>query len=266
MDTRPIGIFDSGVGGLTVAKQVIKAIPNEDTIYFGDTARVPYGTKSKETVTEFSRQIMRFLISKNVKAVVIACNTVSSNSYHELRAEFDIPIIEVVGPGVESCLEITKTNRVGIIGTSATIASGAYEKRLKAARPGIRVFQKPCPLFVSLAEEGFTENDIAKLTVKTYLTELKEKNIDSLILGCTHYPMLKKTIGEFMGESVKIVDPAVETAHKMKDCLRENNMTGNETEGKHIFYCSDDCGQFNLICKANLGIDYPVHKESAEKY
>ncbi|MCD7777741.1 MAG: glutamate racemase [Clostridiales bacterium] len=266
MDKRPIGIFDSGVGGLTVVKQVIKAMPGEDTVYFGDTARVPYGSKSKETVTEFSRQIMRFLLKQDVKAVIIACNTVSSNSYHDLEAEFNIPIIEVVSPGVESCLAVTKTNRVGVIGTAATIKSGAYEHRLKAARPEIQVFQKSCPLFVPLAEEGFTENDIAKLTVKTYLKELKDKNIDSLILGCTHYPMLKKTIGEYMGEEVKIVDPATETAHKMKDFLESRNMTSGKEKGSHIFYCSDNCSQFNMICNKNLGIQCRVHKENAERY
>lgn len=266
MDKRPIGIFDSGVGGLTVVKQVIKALPKEDTVYFGDTARVPYGSKSKETVTEFSRQIMRFLIEKDVKAVIIACNTVSSNSFKALREEFDIPITEVVGPGVESCIAATKNGRVGVIGTQATVASGAYENGIKAKNGSIQVFQKACPLFVPLAEEGFTENDIAKLTVKTYLKELKEKNIDTLILGCTHYPMLKRTIGEYMGDKVHIVDPAMETAHKMKDYLEGHNMTGDENEGRHIFYCSDNCKQFNMICSKNLGINCHVHKVNIEKY
>ncbi len=266
MDKRPIGIFDSGVGGLTVFKQVIKALPNEDTIYFGDTARVPYGSKSKETVTEFSRQIMRFLIKNDVKAVIIACNTVSSNCFEALRAEFDLPITEVVGPGVESCLAATKNGRVGVISTQATINSGAYENGIKAKDSSIKVFQKACPLFVSLAEEGFTENDIARLMVKTYLQELKEKNIDTLILGCTHYPMLKKTIGEFMGDEVHIVDPAMETARSMKSCLERLSMTGEEKEGSHIFYCSDNCKQFNAICKKNLGLECRVHKMNVEKY
>ena len=266
MDTRPIGIFDSGVGGLTVVREVIKAMPLEDTIYFGDTARVPYGSKSKETVTDFSRQIMRFLISKNVKAIIIACNTVSSNCYNILKSEFDIPIIEVVNPGVESCLKVTKSNRVGVIGTATTIKSHAYEERLKEQRNNIVVFQKPCPLFVPLAEEGFTENDIAKLTAATYLKELKDKNIDSLILCCTHYPLLKKTIGEYMGMDVKIVDPAAETAHKMKDFLTSQNMEGDKNPGKHVFYCSDNCSQFNEICSKNLGIECHVHKVDIEKY
>ncbi len=266
MDVRPIGIFDSGVGGLTVVREVINAMPLEDTVYFGDTARVPYGSKSKETVTEFSRQIMRFMISKNVKAVIIACNTISSNCYDILSREFDIPIIEVVNPGVESCLKVTKTNRVGVIGTNTTINSHAYEKKLKEKREGIVVYQKPCPLFVPLAEEGFTENAIARLTAETYLRELKDKNIDSLILGCTHYPMLKKTISDYMGKDVNIVDPAAETAHKMKDYLKEHNMSGDDKKAKHVFYCSDNCGRFNEICSKNLGIECRVHKIDIERY
>lgn len=266
MDTRPIGIFDSGVGGLTVAGQVIKALPHEDIIYFGDTARIPYGTKSTETVTQFSRQIMHFLLENNVKAVIIACNTVSSNCYETLKKEFDIPIIEVVIPGVETCLSLTKTNRVGVIGTEATIRSRSYENRLKEARPGIEVFPKACPLFVSLAEEGFTENEIAKLTVKTYLGELKEKNIDTLILGCTHYPLLKKTISEFMGEHVGIVDPAKETAHKMKDYLEAHGLTGDNTCGRRTFFCSDNTEKFDMICRRSLGIDCKARKINIEKY
>lgn len=266
MDKRPIGIFDSGVGGLTVVRQVIKTMPNEDTVYFGDTARVPYGSKSKETVTEFSKQIMRFLLKQNVKAVIIACNTVSSNSYEDLKSCFDIPIIEVVGPGVESCVGVTKNNKVGVIGTEATIKSHAYEKGLKAAKPGIEVYQKACPLFVPLAEEGLVDNSIARLTAEHYLKELKEKGVDSLILGCTHYPILKKTIGEYMGDDVCIVDPAKETAHKMRNYLANRNMAGDERCGNHIFYCSDNCEKFNEICNNNLGIECRVHKIDIEKY
>lgn len=266
MDVRPIGIFDSGIGGLTVVKEVIKAMPDEDIIYFGDTARIPYGSKSKETVTEFSRQIMRFLISKNVKAVIIACNTVSSNCYETLRSEFDIPIVEVVKPGVESCLNVTKTDRVGVIGTASTIKSHAYERRLKKAREDIVVFQKSCPLFVPLAEEGFTDNEIVKLTTEFYLKELKEKNIDALILGCTHYPHLKKTISEYMGKGVTIVDPATETAHKMKDFLSKNNMEGNSEKAKRYFYCSDNSEQFDEVCLHALGIESRSQKIDIEKY
>ena len=268
MDNRPIGVFDSGVGGLTVAKQIIKILPCEDIVYFGDTARVPYGAKSPETITKFSEQIIRFLLEKNVKAVVIACNTVSSNCYESLSETFkELPIIEVVTPGVESCLKTTKNKKVGLIGTKGTVTSGAYERRLKAADSEIQVFKKACPLFVPLAEEGWTENDIAKLTVKEYLSELVNNGIDSLILGCTHYPILKATIGEFIGEKITIVDPAKETAHKLMEFLEKNDMlTENEYEGKKEFYVSDNYANFDQLCKRVLKYKCKAEKVDIEKY
>lgn len=267
MDNRPIGIFDSGVGGLTVVKEVIKELPYEETIYFGDTARVPYGAKSKETVTKFSNQIIRFLISKKVKAVIIACNTVSSNSFDELTQEFvNLPIIEVVGPGVESCIKATENNIVGVIGTQATIESGAYEKRIKAVRPDIKVYSKACPLFVPLAEEGWTKNEVAKKTAEIYLKELTESGMDSIILGCTHYPLLKACIGETVGEKVKIVNPAAATAKKMKEFLEKNNMLNNGNTEKHTFYVSDNTKKFNDICSVTLKHNYSAQKVDIERY
>lgn len=267
MDNRPIGIFDSGVGGLTVVKEVIKALPFEETVYFGDTARVPYGAKSKETVTKFSSQIIRFLLSKNVKAVIIACNTVSSNCYEELKAEFpELPIIEVVGPGIESCLKTTKNNIVGIIGTEATVKSGAYEKGLKAQRKDIKVFSKACPLFVPLAEEGWTNNEVAKKTAEIYLKDLIESGMDSIILGCTHYPLLKACIGETVGENVKIVNPAAATAKKMKDYLQANNMLNEGNTEKHTFYVSDNTQKFSDICSVTLKHKYSAEKVDIDKY
>ena len=169
MDKRPIGVFDSGVGGLTVVKQIMKTLPQENIIYFGDTARLPYGTKSKKTVTKFSKQIVRFLLTKNVKAVIIACNTASSNSLEELRQTFDIPIFGVIVPGVEEALRSTKNKKVGIIGTASTIRSKAYETLIAQTDKSIEVYAKPCPLFVSLVEEGWTENAVSKLTAEIYL-------------------------------------------------------------------------------------------------
>lgn len=267
MDNRPIGIFDSGVGGLTVVKEVIKALPFEETVYFGDTARVPYGAKSKETVTKFSSQIIRFLISKNVKAVIIACNTVSSNCYEELKKEFPkLPIIEVVGPGVESCLKTTQNNVVGIIGTEATVKSGAYEKGLKAQNKNIKVYSKACPLFVPLAEEGWTNNEVSKRVAEIYLKDLVESGMDSIILGCTHYPLLKACIGETVGEKVKIVNPAAATAKKMKAYLEANNMLNEGNTEKHTFYVSDDNEKFNDICSVTLKHKYIAEKVDIEKY
>ena len=208
MDNRPIGIFDSGVGGLTVVKEIVKCLPNENIVYFGDTARVPYGDKSKDVVTKYSKQIVRFLMTKNVKAIIAACNTVSSNSMEELRKEFDIPFVGVVEPGVKSVLETTKNKKVGIIGTEATVRSGMYSRLIHQADSSIEVFSKPCPLFVPLAEEGWYENDVAKMTASIYLDELICCGIDTLLLGCTHYPLLKQCIGETIGDEIKIVDPA----------------------------------------------------------
>lgn len=267
MDNRPIGIFDSGVGGLTVVKQVIKVLPNEETIYFGDTARVPYGSKTKETVTKFSSQIIRFLKSKNVKAIIIACNTVSSNCYEELKEEFpDMPIIEVVTPGIESCIATTKTKRVGVIGTMSTINSGAYEKGLRIRDKEIQVFSKACPLFVPLAEEGWTDNEITRLTVATYLQELLDKDIDSVILGCTHYPLLKSCIAEVVGEKITIVDPAKATALKMKEYLERNDMLNEGVDEKHTFYESDNDIKFEDICELVLKKHYTAMQIDIEKY
>lgn len=268
MDNRPIGVFDSGVGGLTVVKQIIKVLPEENLVYFGDTARVPYGAKSKATVTKFSEQIIRFLKTKNVKAIVIACNTVSSNCYESLSATFpELPIIEVVTPGVESCLAATKNKKVGLIATQGTVTSGAYERRLKNADSEIQVFKKACPLFVPLAEEGWTNNEVAKLTVKQYLSELVAKGIDSVILGCTHYPLLKACIGEFVGEGVTIVDPAKATAIKLKNYLQMNDMlTDNVGEGNREFYVSDEYAKFDDICKRVLHYTCKAEKVDIEKY
>lgn len=267
MDNRPIGIFDSGVGGLTVVKQVIKVLPNEETIYFGDTARVPYGSKTKETVTKFSSQIIRFLKTKNVKAIIIACNTVSSNCYDELKAEFsDIPIIEVVTPGVESCISTTKNKRVGLIATLATVNSGAYEKKIKAINSEIEVYSKACPLFVPLAEEGWTDNEVAKLTVKKYLQELIDRDIDTIILGCTHYPLLKNCIAQIVGEGVTIVDPAKATAIKMKQYLEKNDMLNEGVQNKHTFFESDNDIKFEDICELVLKKHYKAVTVDIEKY
>ena len=233
MDNRPIGIFDSGVGGLTVAKQVIKVLGNENIVYFGDTARLPYGSKSKETVTRFSKQIVRFLKTKDVKAVIIACNTASSNSLEELKETFDLPIFGVVVPGASEAVKATKNKKVGIIGTVGTVRTNAYKKLICEADSSIEVFSKACPLFVPLVEEDWTNNEITKLTAEKYLSELLKEGIDSLVLGCTHYPLLKKCIGDVVGDNVKLVDPAKATALTVKNFLTENNMLNDGTEENH---------------------------------
>ncbi len=261
-----IGIFDSGVGGLTVVSEVIKALPNENIIYFGDTARVPYGSKSKETVTKYSKQIMNFLISKNVKAVIVACNTASSNSYDELVQSFDVPIIEVVRPGVQLCLSTPDVKNVGVIGTERTIISGAYEKFLKAQRPDITVFSKACPLFVPLAEEGWTDNDVSALTAKMYLQDFYDKDIDALILGCTHYPLLKDCIQKTLKDAV-IINPAEAAAFEIKRFLEDKNCLNDcEESPVYTFFASDNTEKFNAVCKTVLGKSYNAEIIDIEKY
>lgn len=265
IDNRPIGIFDSGVGGLTVVKEVVKVMPNENIVYFGDTARVPYGSKSKETIYKFSCRIIRFLKEQNVKAIIIACNTVSSNCYEELKQQFpDIPIIEVLYSGVKSSIATTKNNKIGVIGTEGTIRSNKYEEEIKKIIPHAEVFSKACPLFVPLAEEGFTDNQVTIDIAKIYLEELNNK-IDCLILGCTHYPLLKDSIKKALEGDIKIVNPALETAKKMQRYLEKNNMQ-NFDGGNYHFFVSDYSDKFNFICKKLLQKDYTTHKIDIENY
>ena len=227
----PIGVFDSGVGGLTVVKEIMRQLPGENMVYFGDTARVPYGSKSQATVLKYSRQIVHFLKQKEVKAIVIACNTASALALDAIKEEIDIPIIGVVEPGAKMAAESTKTNSIGIIGTESTIKSGIYAKYLRKMNPDITVVSRACPLFVPLVEEGLLEDRITDDVIERYLHELKEYGIDSLILGCTHYPLIRNAIGRYMGPDVNLVNPAYETAKSLKIMLKEQellNTSGNQ--------------------------------------
>ncbi|MEG0906734.1 MAG: glutamate racemase [Cellulosilyticaceae bacterium] len=258
MNNRPIGIFDSGVGGLTVVKDVMKQLPNESIVYFGDTARVPYGSKSKGTVTKFSAQIIRFLIKQDVKAIIIACNTVNSNCIEELRAQFpDIPISGVVEPGVAMALRTTKNKRIGVIGTEATINSGRYPELLKSANKELEVFGKACPVFVPLVEDGWAEHHVTQEVASVYLAELLEQKIDSLILGCTHYPMLTSTIQKVVGAEVTLLNPANEAAHQMGEFLREHALC-SEVLPTYKFYVSDHAERVKSVAK--MFLDYPVEE------
>lgn len=267
MNNRPIGIFDSGVGGLTVVKDVMKQLPNESIIYFGDTARVPYGSKSKTTVTKFSAQIIKFLIKQDVKAIIIACNTVNSNCIEELRRQFpDVPISGVVEPGVTMALRTTKNGRIGVIGTEATIASGRYPELLKAADEKLEVFGKACPVFVPLVEDGWAEHGVTEEVASVYLKELLDQKIDSLILGCTHYPMLTNTIQKVVGQGVELINPANEAAHQMGEYLREHDMQA-DTLPTYKFYVSDHAERVKSVAK--MFLDYPVEEVDTidiEKY
>jgi glutamate racemase len=216
---KAIGIFDSGIGGLTVLKEIIAKLPEENTIYLGDTARVPYGIRSPETVTRYSFENTRFLLSQEIKMLVVACNTASAVSLDAVKKEFPLPIIGVLEPGARAAVAVTKTRKVGVIGTEATINSGAYEKAIKKLGADIEVFSLPCPLFVPLVEEGWIENDVAELVALKYLAGLKDKRIDTLVLGCTHYPLLKVVITKAMGSGITLIDSATETAREVADIL-----------------------------------------------
>jgi len=244
-DQRPIGIFDSGVGGLTVFSQVEKILPNEDIVYFGDTARVPYGTKSKETVTKFSVENVEFLMEHDVKLVLVACNTVSSLSLDFLKRCFRVPLIGVIGPGAKAAISVTRNNRIGVIGTQATISSGAYEKAIRKISLQNLLFTQSCPLFVPLVEEGWIDKGVAYDIASVYLKPLKAKKVDTLILGCTHYPLLKGVIAKVMGPKVLLVDSAKEVAKEAKAVLDSSGLLNPRGGRKvHKFFVSDEPARF----------------------
>lgn len=264
----PLGVFDSGVGGLTVVKEIFQQLPNEKIIYFGDTARVPYGTKSKETVTRFSLEIVHFLQKKQVKLIIVACNTASAYALDELRNKFKKkPIIGVIEPGARAALEKTSTGRIGLIGTEGTIKSKTYErtfKKLNSGKSPIKVFSHLCPLFVPLVEEGWLNKKVTYQIASEYLAPLKKEKIDVLLLGCTHYPLLGKVIQGVIGNQVKIINSARETVKEVKKLLEEKNLfRKNRIPPRHRFYVSDAPEKFQALSKHFLGPDYkkisPIH-------
>lgn len=266
---KAIGIFDSGVGGLTVLKEIIKVLPQEDTIYVGDTARVPYGTKSPETVTRYSLEIASFLVKRDIKLLVVACNTASAASLEALTERLPIPVVGVIEPGARRAVATTRTGKVGVIGTEGTIRSSAYAKAIKRLNPEVEVITRACPLFVPLAEEGWTDNEVARLSARTYLAGLREQGVDTIVLGCTHYPLLKRVIGETVGEDVRLVDSAEETARTVADILRSRGLLRPEGEqGNHHFFVTDVPAGFirvgNRFIGGRLGDVYQVSLD-AEK-
>ncbi|MGO9378270.1 MAG: glutamate racemase [Dissulfurispiraceae bacterium] len=252
-NNNPIGIFDSGIGGLTVFKEVSNMLPNEDIIYLGDTARVPYGIRSAETVARYSFECADFLMNKLVKVLVVACNTVSAVSLPEIRDRVPIPVIGVIEPGARAAVTATINKRIGVIGTEATIKSSAYFRALKAIDTAVEVSGLACPLFVPLVEEGWTEGEITKLVVEKYLTQLKDKDIDTIVLGCTHYPLLKGIIQEVM-DGITIIDSAVETGKSLKLVLSEGPLLKHSQEaGAHKFFVTDSTEKFVAVGERFLG-------------
>lgn len=262
--TAPIGVFDSGVGGLTVAREIMRNLPMEKIIYFGDTARLPYGSKSKETILRYSRQIVSFLMDNGVKAIVIACNTASALALEELEKEIDIPIIGVVKPGARVAARETRANRVGVIATEATINSQLYPELIHKINPEITVIGKACPLFVSLVEEGWRKDPVTEIVARRYLKELQDQDIDTLILGCTHYPLLRGLIGEIMGEGVRLVNPAYETSLALKQLLADRDLLNpgvTEEEFPYRFFVSDAADKFKRFANSILPYDVEMTQQ-----
>ena len=242
-----IGVFDSGIGGLTVLKEIRKVLPNEKIFYFGDTARVPYGEKTNELITRYSKEIVEFLLDKEVSAIVVACNTATALALEELRKTFKIPIIGVIKAGAKTAINTTKSGNIGVIGTKATVNSKRYEEEIKKLSENVKVIAKACPLFVPAVEEGILDGKLVDQIIKTYLDDF-EKEIDTLILGCTHYPLLKSAIGKIY-TNLNIVDPARETALDLKEILEEKNLLKNDaTKNREVkYYVTDGKDKFKEI-------------------
>lgn len=254
-DSRPIGIFDSGLGGLTVLQAVHTLMPRENIVYFGDSGRAPYGTKSSETVLKYTFQDMNFLCGKNVKMIVIACNTAGACSLETVSRVYSLPIVDVVGAGAEAAVNATRTGAIGIIGTTATVLSGVYERAIKRRLPDARFFAKACPLFVPLVEEGWWNHAVTRLVAEEYLAELRKNKIDTLVLGCTHYPYLQEVIGSVMGENVTLINSASAVAVRVKHVLEAHGLCADAEGGEGFvkYYTSDSVEKFKYLGGIFLG-------------
>lgn len=271
MNNNAIGVFDSGLGGLTCLKELNKLIPNENVIYFGDTARLPYGTRSRETILEYAAQDIAFIKNKGVKLIIAACGTVSSVLGSGKTSDGDVPFTGVLLPAAQAACGITRNGKVGVIGTEATIKSGAYGKAVRSIRPEISVIGNSCPMFVPLVENGYTDRDnpVTKLVVEQYLAPIKREGVDTLILGCTHYPIIRDTIADYMGDSVKIISSGEEAAKFAYNMLTAKDMLASREEiGTNTYYTSDSVELFEENARAFLGsemIKGDVHKAAIDE-
>lgn len=270
-DNRPIGVFDSGIGGLTVLREIISRLPGESTVYFGDDGRSPYGNKSHDTIIKYSLQDMMFLEEQDVKMIVIACNTASTHAYDVLKKHSKVPVVEVVYPGAEAAVRATKNGKIGIIATNATVSSGLYETAVRQAGSdieGLEIIQKACPLFVSLAEEGWWDDEIAVKTAERYLQPVKDFGVDTVVLACTHYPLLAGTIGKVMGPDVTLINSGISVASVVEKVLDENNMRSDGKEVTRSFFTSDDADRFESVASPFLGRGLPkgTKKFTVDKY
>jgi glutamate racemase len=254
VSAQPIGVFDSGVGGLTVVHELLRQLPRESLVYFGDTARVPWGNKSPDTVRRYSREILRFLLERDVKMIVVACNTASAHALDDLRRIATVPVVGVVEPGARAAVLASRLGRIGVIGTGGTVRSGAYQRAILAAAPAATVVQRACPLFVPLVEEGWLDHPATRLIAHEYLDPLKPAGIDTLVLGCTHYPLLKPLLGEVMGGGVTLIDSAEETAAEVTRVLEREGLQAPEVARAHAgFVVSDAPEAFEKVGAAFLG-------------
>jgi len=253
---KPIGVFDSGVGGLTVARELFRQLPSEDIIYFGDTARVPYGIRSKETVIRFSIEDTLFLLKHDIKLICVACNTVSSVALPVIKNHFKVPMVGVINPGAREAVYATRNKRIGVIGTRGTIKSRAYENEIMQLDSGVSVYAAACPLFVPFVEEGWLKGKVVEEVARKYLLPLKDAKVDTVILGCTHYPLLKAVIRKIMGERVTLVDSAKQVAIEVKKILAGEELLSGSGKGKHRFYVSDNPEWFSGLAGKFLG--YPI--------
>jgi len=250
----PIGIFDSGIGGLTVLKEIMRRMPGEETVYLGDTARVPYGVRSPETVMRYSFESTKFLSSKGIKILVVACNTVSSVSLETIRETVSVPVVGVIEPGAKAAMGATNNGKIGVIGTAATIRSSAYSRAIRAIDSSAKVFELPCPLFVPLVEEGWTEGTIVELIAEKYLAEIRDTGIDTLVLGCTHYPLLKNVLAKIMGNDVGLIDSAIETAREIEMILGSSALLRDRSAlPDHRFFVTDSPDKFVVVGEKFLG-------------
>ncbi len=268
MDKRPIGVFDSGLGGLTCVKEILKIMPGEDVIYFGDTGRVPYGTRGSDTIVKYVRQDIRFLESFDIKTIIIACGTASSAALPWLADEIKTSISGVLEPAVKMAVSKTKNKRIGVIGTSGTVKSGKYPEYIKRINGEIEVIQKACPMFVPLVENGYLDGNATREFAKEYLAEIREFKADTLILGCTHYPLLRKVIQEEMGSGVTLIDSGAAAADYTYDLLKTKNMLSNKEKGEIRYFVSDSTEDFSRLggMFLNQEIDGKVERIDIEKY
>ncbi len=265
MDNRPIGVFDSGLGGLTTVRQITEAMPGEDIIYFGDTGRVPYGNRSRETIIRYTKDDIEFLLKHNIKIIIAACGTASSVALGQLYDKYEIKIIGVLEPACEEAVRVTKNGRIGVIGTTGTIKSGKYTELIKKINPELTIVSNDCPMFVPLVENGYAESEAARLIAIDYLKPLKEADVDTIILGCTHYPLLEKVISDIMGKEVNLISPGALAAKKAQSYLKENDILAEKSSGgKSEFYVSDSVEGFSGLASTFLGRNIEGHIHRAE--